>query len=133
MGNPLLYPSQPQPVMPRIKFRRGDIVMVKATVRYNESDGKIHVDTNMVAEADDVTIISRRFSVGETVRSISPQVDDIHGDGKVIAVHGDNVWVDFGAAQFIIRSTHLYVPEPDPEPETAIMEEPVHDVHHVRE
>jgi hypothetical protein len=82
------------------KQRKGDVVLLRATVSYNWTPD--HADEFLVTvegrstailikRASIVGIDRLRFDIGETVRRIG-----CGPEGKIVAINGDFAWVNFG-------------------------------------
>jgi hypothetical protein len=97
-------PPEPEP---KLKFRKGDVVIVHAEVAYDDDEQDstlLHLYVNhrsLVVNRDDVKgIFARKWSPGDRVRRID--IPSIYGD--VIATHDDQVWVARKDAGFAIET-----------------------------
>jgi hypothetical protein len=99
------------------RARKGDIVAVKAVVKYDQEDDELgkHIWINRsehVAMGDVLDVIAIFFPVGAKVRYSDPET--FRGDevGTIVATHGPWVWVDFGSGPDTAPSSEFeLVPE----------------------
>lgn len=88
-------------------FRAGDVVSVKATVRYDQREGeKLYIEVGhspVTAEPTEVTMVTPRWDAGETVfvREHGPEHEPVKA--QVIATNRGKVWVE------LEDGTHLTV------------------------
>ena len=87
------------------KFRKGDVVKVQGIVESDlpSDDDQIWLkidDRSLFVSPDLIEIVRPVLNAGDRVK--------YHGNVvKLIAIHGDYAWIDFGAAQEVVLLTDL--------------------------
>lgn len=91
-----------------MKYRKGDIVSVKAVVRHNceDDENSVAVDINGVYDAvwprvQDVTVDQQKIEVGNDVKFVG--VDGGAGFGTVLAISNEHAWIDLGDGDYCTR------------------------------
>lgn len=96
-----------------IKFRKGDVVTVRAVVRHNceDDENSVAVDINGAYDAvwplvQDVTMIQQQIVIGDRVKFTIPVPgEEPQGlDGLVLAISNDHAWIDIGGGDYCTRT-----------------------------
>jgi hypothetical protein len=86
------------------KFRKGDVVSVEGTVRFDPTDGRAYLDVagnTVVMETEPLVLVRPFLEAGDPV---------VHGqeDAAVIATHENLVWIKAaGSGHRIVHITDL--------------------------
>ena len=85
-------------------FRKGDVVSVEGTIRFDPTDGRAYLDVagnTVVMETEPLVLVRPFLQAGDPV---------VHGqeDAAVIAVHEQSVWIKAtGSGNRIVHITDL--------------------------
>lgn len=101
------------------KYRKGDIVTVKATIQANFDGSQVFLRpyghyTDIFVDPEVVTMVQPYFAPGERVQKKERNVGAHHIRGTVVAISEDSVWVKFD------HGKHGTVPAVELEPSTEV-------------
>lgn len=95
-----------------IKFRKGDIVLIQGTVKYDTTEDDTFVSVWIGATADtvlpkpsEVELFKQHIEIGDMV-SFNLNADASRV-GRVLAIDNDHVWVDLGGGDYCTRTVHI--------------------------
>ena len=91
-----------------MKFRKGDIVSLRGTVKHNfdpydcEKDTRVFVDIvgsheTIWIKPEDVTLVQPMFEIGDQVRW------DEHGAGTIVAINDGHAWIGMESGDYCTR------------------------------
>ena len=99
-----------------MKFRKGDIVSLRGTVKHNfdpcdgEKDTRVFVDIvgsheTIWIKPEDLKLIQQVMEVGDSVR----WPHHVHADkflyGVILAISDGHAWIDYGIGEYCTRTT----------------------------
>lgn len=96
-----------------IKFRKGDIVSIQGSVKYDTAEDDTFVSVWIGATADTVmpkpselTLVRQKIEIGDMVSFTLPPIGrDPEGVrvGRVLAISNDHLWLDLGGGEYCTR------------------------------
>jgi hypothetical protein len=94
------------------KFRKGDIVSIQGTVRFDKDPEDDHVSIELAGaigspvwvKPETVTVVQQRIEVGDSVVLIGVFCGDgSEYHGQILAIFEDHAWVAYGSGEFCTR------------------------------